>query len=167
MIVSPKNCLVFMPRSCSLQAAFSSGFLLLAAWCVTARTSKDNLQEGKLFLFLCYFCLGSVLWLRKSLLIAVVCIRFSFFISQNTSYSRNKERPSKLNMNRLSNYHQMASTFSKIWSELSSAVKSLQALKEWCREEQTCHWQLSSPADVRRRRFCRIRGVENKLCSTR
>lgn len=70
-----------------------------------------------------------------------------------------------LNLHRLSNYHQMASTFRKIWSELSSAVKSLQALKEWCHEEQTCHWQLSSPADVRRRRFCRIRGVENSLCS--
>lgn len=60
MVVSPKNCLLFMPRSCPVQAAFSTGFLLLAAQRVTAMTSKANLQEGETF----YSCATSVLGLN-------------------------------------------------------------------------------------------------------
>lgn len=103
--------------------------------------------------------------LQKLLVSVVVWIReFVSLLLRTPAIPEIKQDP-RLNLHRLSNYHQMAPTFSKIWSELSSAVKSLQASKEWCREEQTCHWQHSSPADVRRRRFCRIRGVENTVFS--
>lgn len=103
--------------------------------------------------------------LQKFLLIIVVWVRGLVSLLLRTPAIPEIKQDPRLNLHRLSNYHQMASTFSKIRSELSSAVKSLQALKEWCREEQTWHWQHSSPADVRRRRFCRIRGVENTVCS--
>lgn len=103
--------------------------------------------------------------LPKLLVIMVVWIKgFVSLLLTMPAIPEIKQDP-WLNLCQLSNYHQMASTFSKIRSELSSAVKSLQASKEWCREEQTCDWQPSSPADVKRRRFCRIRGVENTLCS--